>query len=57
MQTMHILLWSVGGVLVVLIAIVAVFAARRDHATDTPDLGSISGAWLNEHNASHDGKS
>jgi hypothetical protein len=54
---MHPLLWSVGGVMVALIAIVAVLTARRDHATDKPDLGSISGTWLNEHNTSHDGKS
>jgi hypothetical protein len=55
---MRVILWVVAAAIALLIAIIAVFAARRDHATDNPDLGSISGAWLSEHNASHgDGKS
>lgn len=53
------MLWIGAGVLGFLIIVVlAVLAARRDPASDKPDLGSISGSWLTEHNANHgDGKS
>jgi len=55
---MHVILWTGVGVLGFLIVILAVLAARRDPAPNGPDLGSISGSWLNEHNATHgDGKS
>jgi hypothetical protein len=56
---MHVILWT-GAALVafLIIVILAVLAARRDPTSDTPDLGSISGSWLTEHNATHgDGKS
>jgi hypothetical protein len=54
---MHVILWTGAGVLGFLIVLIAVRAARRD-PPDTPDLGSISGSWLSEHNATHgDGKS
>jgi len=50
-------MWSIAGVLVLLIAaVVGVRAARRDPSPDKPDLGSISGSWLTEHRAAHDGK-
>jgi hypothetical protein len=54
---MHVILWIGAGLLGLLIVVVTVLAARRDPAPDK-DLGSISGSWLNEHNATHrDGKS
>ena len=57
---MHIILWTGAGLLGLLgllIVVITVLAARRDPAADK-DLGSISGSWLTEHNATHrDGKS
>lgn len=54
---MHVILWTSAGLLGFLIVVVTVLAARRDPAPDK-NLGSISGSWLNEHNATHgDGKS
>ena len=54
---MHVILWTSTGLLGFLIVVLAVLAARRDPAPDK-DLGSISGSWLTEHNATHsDGKS
>jgi len=54
---MHIILWIGAGLLGLLIVVITVLAARRDPAADK-DLGSISGSWLTEHNATHrDGKS
>jgi hypothetical protein len=55
---MHLILWTGAGVLGFLIVIIAALASRRDPSPDKPDLGSISGSWLTEHNATHgDGKS
>jgi hypothetical protein len=49
---MHVILWTGAGLLGFLIVVIAVLAGRRDPAPDK-DLGSISGRWLNEHNATH----
>ncbi len=54
---MNVILWTAASAIALLIAVVAVLAARRDRPTDKPDLGSISGTWLNEHNTGRDGKS
>jgi hypothetical protein len=49
---MHVILWTAGGIFGFLIVVIAVLAARRDPAPGK-DLGSISGSWLTEHNATH----
>jgi len=37
--------------------VAAALAVRQRHGDSKPDLGSISGSWLTEHRATHDGKS
>ena len=44
-------LWTAVGVLVGVIALAGVLAARRDRS---PDLGSVSGSWIAEHRATKD---
>jgi len=55
---MNVMLWTVAGAFALLITlVVAILVAGRDHGDSKPDLGSISGSWLIEHRATHDGKS
>jgi hypothetical protein len=55
---MNVILWRVAGVFGLLVTlVVAAFAIRQRHSDSKPDLGSISGSWLTEHRATHDGKS
>ena len=55
---MNVILWTVAGAFALLITLVAAtLAVRERHVDRKPDLGSISGSWLTEHRATHDGKS
>ena len=55
---MNVILWAVAGTFAVLITVVvATRAARQGQGESKPDLGSISGSWLSEYRATHDGKS
>jgi hypothetical protein len=55
---MNVILWTVAGAFGVLVTLVAAaLAVRQRHGDSKPDLGSISGSWLTEHRATHDGKS